>query len=266
MNIVLLSLICLTLSSCADFATKLSIYPKGEKPSCLTQPKQPSKVKNPKLEKYVAASASQNYSSPYSLWDQEILKNNPHLRQALQEYAEGKRGLSVKDLMLTNKTPQLIHSELVGKGFKHKRVPLVVNPNDKAPQYWRVDGSKTNSKWGRDLIHMDTYYHKDGGLVRVKPQGIPDPKYPRSHPHAAKSVLLNTNNVSDTSWKNEAFKVSEEGHPIPKAPTKAAGLKLSLSRLQRDLVDNGEDLIANWMNAVMDKAHLDVKVDFSHCI
>jgi hypothetical protein len=262
--ILLVWLLSLIITSCSNYGGKLSIYAETD-PSCLAKPDPIKSALNKKIVNHVEMAAQQPYLSPYSLWDQETLRNNPKLAEALKEYSEGRRGLSVKNLNLANKTPQVIHHELLDKGFKHSRAPLLVNVNDNNKDYWRKDGSTTKSRVGKDLVYMDTYSHSDGGLVRVKSQGVPDPRHPRKQPHAAKSVLLNTVNINDTSWQNEAFKVSNEGRPIPKAPTKEAGLKSYESRLKNDLVGAGENLFSQWVNEVMNKAHININVDFSHC-
>jgi hypothetical protein len=259
--ILIVWLLSLIITSCNNYGGKLSIYAETD-PSCLAKPDPIKPAPNKKIVNHVDMAAQQPYLSPYSLWDQETLRDNPKLSEALKEYSEGRRGLSVKNLNLANKTPQAIHHALLDKGFKHSRAPLLVNANDKNKDYWRKDGTTTKSKVGKDLVYMDTYYHKDGGLVRVKPQGIPDPRHPRNQPHAAKSVVYAAN---DTSWQNEAFKVSNKGYPIPKAPTKEAGLKSYESKLKTDLVGAGEDLFSQWVNEVMNQAHININVNFSHC-
>jgi hypothetical protein len=266
MNLISIIMLSFVVTSCNNFGARLTIYDDDDKPSCLAQQKDPRNITNPKVTQLIDTSIKQPYHSPYSLWDQDTVRRNPNLKQALKEYSEGKRGMSVRHLTLSNKAPQTIHYELINKGFKHSRVPLAVNANEtKKKSYWCKDGSTTNTKLSKRLVYMDTYSHTDGGLVRVKPHGIPDPRNPRPQPHAAKSVLLNTKAPYDSSWQNEAFKVSEEGYPVPKAPTKDAGLKSHDARIKQDLINAGEDIFSYWVNGVMDRAHINLKVDFSHC-
>jgi len=64
------------------------------------------------------------------------------------------------------------------------------------------------------------YENRDGGVVRVKPDGMPDARFAHmKRPHACKYVKKDP--AGGTSFANEAFKVNG-GSPIPKTPAQIA--------------------------------------------
>lgn len=200
---------------------------------------------------------------PESLWDQEYLAKNPHITKAIQEFRHGKRGQSIKSIRLTGKTAFEIHNSLEKNGFLWRMIPL--RASLKRQTYWLNNGDTTKDKSHPDVIHMYVYIHSDGGIVRVKPKGIPDlnARHPRRSAHATKAVLTDINPDLcsadecnyDISYQNEAFKVSDDNQPLPKAPSPKYGLKLpskDKSAVQRRV----NRLIAN---TVMNLAHTNIK-------
>jgi hypothetical protein len=268
MNKLIVTLFSFCVVSCNGLNANINLSYDGQKAPCLSKPQTDKKHINSHVKRLVSQSLKHKYNSPLSVWDKNTLNSNPQLSQALKEYTEGKRGLSVKNLSVENKTPQYIHHKLLHAGFNHQRIPFVVNPNDKVKHYWRLDGSKTSLANAKGIVCMDVYSHKDGGIVRVKPLGVPDPKNPRPQPHAAKSVALDPNNYNLTSWQNEAFKVTNDGQPVPKAPSREFGLKLNEPEILKYIEKQSpilENVLDSWKDAVMDNAHIDINVDFSHC-
>ncbi|MEW5851768.1 MAG: hypothetical protein AB2A00_23465 [Myxococcota bacterium] len=210
----------------------------------------------------------------------------------LDEYAAGKAGASVRALELQGKDAATLHAELLAAGFQHRREPLKgpmrprqVGEQDGVPVYARTDGGRTTNP-ADPLIAMeqtyvradgtrttspddnvvphDIYVHPaDGGMVRIKPQG--DPSSPmRPQPHASKAVLLRGSGVAgrfdverDTGWNNEAFKVTNDGHPVPKAPQPHFGLRgtggshTQLARFKAPAADSS----AAYADVIMGAAH-----------
>ncbi len=166
-----------------------------------------------------------------SIWDADFLASDQLLATALKEFRLGKRGQLAKQIKLTGKSAHELHSWLLSKKFSHQQVPLKVRGDDK--NYWLKDGGVTEDINDPNLVLMDIYVHKDGSMVRIKSSGIPDSSglvESRRMPHASKSVLKSLctgkNCTQDTSFNNEAFKVTDEGFPLPKSPSPQAGLKL----------------------------------------
>jgi hypothetical protein len=166
-----------------------------------------------------------------SIWDADFLATNQLLATALKEFRLGKRGQLARQIKLTGKSAQEIHGLLLSKKFSHKQVPLKVRRDDE--NYWLKDGGITEDINDPNLVLMDIYVHNDGSMIRIKSFGIPDASglvELRRMPHASKSVLKNLckgkNCTQDTSFNNEAFKVTDEGFPIPKSSSPQAGLKL----------------------------------------
>ncbi len=202
---------------------------------------------------------------PESIWDQKYLQRNPHILEAIHDFQKGRRGQRLKRLNLEGKTAQDIHKELLNLGFFWTKFPL--RASFKKQTYWLMDGKTTKDSHHKDIVYTHFYTHADGSLVRIKAAGIPDHrgKHPRRSPHAIKAVLLNTdsnlcqkkNCCYDTSYQNEAFKVTNENQPVPKAPSSKCGLKLPK--------DNGTPLNKQRTrvikNAIMNLAHTNLKTD-----
>ena len=202
---------------------------------------------------------------PESVWDQIYLQNNPHIFEAIQDFKKGRRAQTLKKVDLEGKTAQEIHKELLSLGFFWTKVPL--RASFKKQTYWLTDGKTTKDPNHKNVVFTHFYTHIDGSLVRVKVAGVPDlrGKHPRRSPHATKAALLNTdpnlceksNCLYDTTYQNEAFKVTNENQPVPKAPSAKYGLKLpqnpesALNKQKARIIKN----------AVMNLAHTNLKTD-----
>ncbi|NCP61651.1 MAG: hypothetical protein GW748_06345 [Alphaproteobacteria bacterium] len=200
---------------------------------------------------------------PESVWDPIYLQKNPHIFEAIQEFETGRRAQTLKQVNLEGKTAQEIHTELLKLGFFQTKLPL--RASFKKQTYWLTNGKTTKDPDHKNLVYTHFYTHADGSLVRIKAAGIPDfrGKHPRRSPHAIKAVLLNTdpnlcqrkNCNYDTSYQNEAFKVTNENRPVPKAPSAKCGLKLP-PNTGSSLDEQKADVIKN---AVMNFAHTNLK-------
>lgn len=198
-------------------------------------------------------------SHPASLWDQSYLQSHPHVKVAINEFMTQKRGVTLRSISTLNKTPAEIHDQAIKQGFKLEVVPL--QASQKHQTFWLNDGSTSRDKNHAKIVRMYIYVHKDGSILRMKPKGIPDLRgqYPRRSAHVVKAVLtdldpnLCTDEVCnyDTSYQNEAFKVSQDNRVLPKAPSPKYGLKLPY----KNSTKMGRKFNRVVKNVVMNLAH-----------
>jgi hypothetical protein len=167
--------------------------------------------------------------SPHSLWDQTVFEKDPALKKALEEYLKEKRASSLKALKLEGLSAKEIHDVLLKAGFSHTRLTLSKPEEKSLPA-----GAQAKPIVMTPARAMDIYTHADGALVRVKPQGVDDSKrrQPNRLPQYTLGVLYDAeakcdevgkNCKPDTSFDNEAFKVTALGQPVPKTPKPAHG-------------------------------------------
>ncbi len=164
---------------------------------------------------------------PLSLWDPSHLDGNPKLKQAINEFNAGKRGQSLKKITV-HTTKEQLHKQLLNLDFVWSEVPLTAGKK----RYWTITGGKTKDKNAKNLVMMQIYVHQDGSMVRIKSLGVPDKsgQYPQRLPQILLGVLLDISpqspNDFDTSYENEAFKVTVEGNAVPKSPSPKFGIKI----------------------------------------
>lgn len=218
----------------ATTQTQTAPYP-GNKPEVCFETATPAEKRHEMVDAILATykAMQEPLESTEGVWDSEVLKKEAALKKALEEYKNGKRGMQVKKLNLQDKTPAQIHEILLSTGFKHERIPLGKGKTQKI--YWKMSGEETTRATDKDLVVMDIYTHADGSSVRVKPEGIPDRKRrtPLRRPHYTKSVLINLTPKCnekkvcrvDTSYENEAFKLTQEGFAVPKSPRPSHGFR-----------------------------------------
>ena len=200
----------------------------------------------------------------YLIWNKSYLEKRLKLNEVIQFYINGHIGQQARNAKLEDMSVEQIHKTLVGKGFFHKRVPLIVSVRGKKKRVYLDRHGCYLNKDQDGVIYMDMYIHTDGSLIRVKPQGIPgfNPKSGRSYrqarPEVTRSVLLELNGECnqtqcsyDYSFKNEAFKITPSGFPIPKLPN--SGLRpdiLSQPKFKQKMI---KDIIMSFV-------HLDIDV------
>ncbi|AIK95982.1 hypothetical protein [Candidatus Odyssella acanthamoebae] len=206
------------------------------------------------------------YSDPHGIWDQHYLKENPEIEKSLKEFGEGKRGHSLARIQPEGKTAQALHDELVKEGFSWKAVPLLVDQGaDK--RYWKLNGEQTADEKDPDVVKMHIYTHRDGGMVRIKASGVPDKtaKYPKRVPHVVMAVLKNFDPAQcrgescsyDTSYDNEAFKVTREGMAGPKA----ASIKYGFRYPFKNNTSYSQELNRLAEDIYMDLVHTNLKTN-----
>ena len=205
-------------------------------------------------------------TDPESIWDQGYLKQNPHILEILHDFKQERRAQTLKHVNLEGKTVQELHKELLNLGFFWSKNPL--RASFKKQTYWLKNGKTTKDHNHEDIVYTHFYVHADGSLVHLKAAGIPDlrAKNPRRAVHAAKAVLLNMdsnlckkNNCHyDTSYQNEAFKVTNNNQPVPKAPRPKFGLKLPKTT-GNFVMDRQKIRVIK--NTVMNLAHTNLKTD-----
>ncbi|MDX2050206.1 MAG: hypothetical protein SFT93_03420 [Rickettsiaceae bacterium] len=173
--------------------------------------------------------------SENGIWDLKILERNTELRDLLNHFLAGKYGNRAKDLSLHNVGKEELIVILEKEGFTKKDL---------------IDTSKENSTKKDRLLNEsgEIYVHADGSMFRIK-DASNRRKY-RQQAYYVKSVLKNPE--GPPSWQNEAFKVSESGYPIPKAPRQSDGIKLHAPN------SSGPDEDEGWLGYIMDEAHIEL--------
>jgi peptidoglycan hydrolase-like protein with peptidoglycan-binding domain len=210
-------------------------YPGHGKPIQETQkPKYVPSSQEAAGKKLASQDVAKGHNSPDGVWDQNVLQKNKALKKRLDDFAAGEKssGQSVKKLEVSGKSAEQLHQELTQKGFKWHREKL---------------GGVVDGDTLYNTPH-DVYKHPDGGMVRVKPEGRPGDVY-RPEPHVSKSVLENPN--GGTEWKNEAFKVTNDGHAVPKSTKSDDGMR------QQGL--KGE-MMKGYQDGVMEAAHTNLPI------
>lgn len=195
-----------------------------------------------------------SHTDPTGIWDQSTLMDPQHrpLKDALDAVTNGKKGQSVAHYDLSGKTGRELHEDLLASGFKHKRQPLSTNKNGQ--REYGLSKRAANGTWTTldprhpDVLPQDLYTHRDGGMVRVKPEGDTASEF-RRQPHASKSVLIDPK--KGTSLDNEAFKLTNSGRPVPKSVFGPTGM-----RPKSAIGTKGE--YKGYQDLLMEEAHTDL--------
>lgn len=235
-------------SACSHLQQSSPEFPMDSEIACA------AKGRGPRVPKSVA-----------DIWDFSSLQP---LQNLVNQFNRGEIGAKAKNLKLRGLRADAIHALLMNDGFRHRRVALVVGAGE-GNLYWRKSGEKQVGVPTEDtMLPMDIYDAPDGSVIRIKAWGIPDPtgKTPRTFPHISKSVVFDRNESCvlfvfdchiNTTWENEAFKVSDTGAAIPKSPNIKDGMKVppNLSNEAKN----------RWIDNVMTEAHIDLPVQYSDC-
>lgn len=214
------------------------------------------------IETYKAS--KRKYTDPDGVWDQQYLKQNIDISNALKEFSEKRRGQSLSRINPEGKTANALHIDLIKQGFTWEDVPLQTG---KRRKYWKINGDKTEDEKDPQVVKMRIYTHQDGAIVRIKAGGIPDKKgkYPRRSPHMVMAVLKNFDPAKctkescnyDTSYDNEAFKVTREGDPGPKGPLRKHGMRYPFI----NKTPHAKKLNQAVENTYMDLVHTNLETD-----
>lgn len=152
------------------------------------------------------------------------------------KFQAGAVGNSVHDLRLAGQTVDAVERALAGLGFRKQRTPLMAERTRTGAPRWRLlDGGTSTDPAHPAVVPVDVHVHLDGGCVRIHPLG--DPRHPLDPitPFAAKSVLFvapswRVDDLAgkraleiDTSFCNEAFRVTDEGAVVAKSRRTAYG-------------------------------------------
>ncbi|MFN7710182.1 MAG: hypothetical protein ACK5O7_04415 [Holosporales bacterium] len=204
-----------------------------------------------------------------SVWDPEIFKTFPMLLDALTAYEKGQRGQQAKTIKVANRTANEIREDLKKNGFKSQKVPLVAGKGFGRITYWKKDGTRTIDRRDPDIIQMEIYYHDDGSIIRIKEQGVPHRNHPSKGPHVVKAVMLDLSKkpgkegepaAPDTRARNEAFKLTDDGIPVPRSPGPNGGLRRLYDRADMEADPHKAETQRNWKNEVMKLVHIPLKI------
>ena len=157
------------------------------------------------------------------MWREGFLDSEHEVVQAIQNFINGEIGRSLRSISLENCTLREIQKNIEDVGFQAVSVNLLDS----------------------DKPHM-FYVHPDRGLIRLKPEGcdITD----RS-PYGVKCIL---GNITDLSYENELFKVSESGIPMPKGVQVSDHINLDPSEMSPFATKD------KWLDWVMKQVHVDI--------
>ncbi len=174
------------------------------------------------------------------------------LDQLVGLFRAGRIGQQARNVRLTGLYVAQVDTLLRREGFRVRAEPVFAGRDHEArAQYWLIDGSTTSDANAPDRLAEFVYAAEDGSLVRVHPFGDPRGRMaPRDVPIATKSVCSTPSSTwtddkgrerftADTSRANEAFRVSDDGAPVPKSYRRADGVK-----------DISKDPVACWRAAV----------------
>ncbi|MEB3284745.1 MAG: hypothetical protein VKN33_05620 [Candidatus Sericytochromatia bacterium] len=139
--------------------------------------------------------------NPSLIWSTQM---TPRTEQAIRSFAQGTLGQSVKGMDLRHRTAEQVRHELTRRGFSREMGVI---------KDVRTGRPVINPQTGRP-IPMEVWTHRDGGMVRIKPEGDPLSRH-RPAPHLSVSVLYPPG-ASGHDFNNEAFKVDFAGNPLPK--------------------------------------------------
>lgn len=184
--------------------------------------------------------------SPQSLWDPKFLETHQAIKEKIVKFEKGNLCNILRQLDNKNLTYKQISTQLKSLGFSCIVRPLAVDPSAKTLRYLKINNTTTQNPAEKGVAYQEIYQHplQPECVVRIKKDGFPLAK--RSLPHSTKSILVDTTK-DPGSFENEAFKVSSQGHPLPKGPSENLGLKKC---------PYGQNRKCNqWVDAIMDEAH-----------
>jgi hypothetical protein len=179
--------------------------------------------------------------------------------QRLEAFRHGEIGASVVRLELEGQWLSAVRDMLRAAGFELLTRPLIAGRNAAgAPLFRCLDGSSSTDPADPKRVPVEVFVHRDAGFVKVYPLGDPCRRaVPESGvPFAIKGVLFQAPRVrkrgeaswldADTTFANEAFRVTNDGLPVPKSRRAIYGLKYD-ARAPHDSYAFAEGVFATTM-------------------
>ena len=157
------------------------------------------------------------------IFDDDCLYDNPDLEDMLKLYKKKRVGNKLRDFLKWYRsmyTSRHIYDHLRKQGFSQYDVMLQLSGT-----YISTRGKCTRER--RLAAPHIIFIHKDHSCVRLKPLVGGTVESYTPFPTVSFSIVYD---VQRTSFDNEAFKVSRDGRPIPKA-----GINVSSACLNPDL-------------------------------
>lgn len=185
--------------------------------------------------------------SSQSIWDQEFLEGNPIIKEKILKFEKGELCKNLKALDNKLMTHQEILAYLKGRGFKCIVRPISRNSSALPLTYLKTDNTITQDPKEEGVAHQEICQDQvqNECVIRIKRDGFPLNK--RSAPHSSKAVLIDEKG-DPGAYDNEAFKITAQGQPVPKGPSRKMGLKKC-----PDYKD--KDSCLQWIDALMEEAH-----------
>ncbi|MDX1923730.1 MAG: hypothetical protein SFT91_00600 [Rickettsiaceae bacterium] len=237
--LLILSLLILSLESFSHDQFIVSVE-NDPKTSSAKQQKQKRRISLRSVSLGVSKALDSVSKDPFSedgIWDLSVLKRETELSNLLHKFLEGNYANKAKTLDMTNLTKAQAAEKLLKEGFEKKETDNV------------VDKMLGRSKDSEIADSGEIYVHPDGSLVRIKDYS--NHRKHRPQAYLVKAALKNPS--GPPTWQNEAFKISNEGYPIPKGPRQNEGMKIHAPST------SGEDEDRGWVDLIMEEAHLDIK-------
>lgn len=162
-----------------------------------------------------------------SFWREGFLDSDHQALQILKKYLSSQYATSLESIVLSDKHAEHIHHDLIRNGFQFFESELFVKESNCT------------------VPHL-FYIHEDGGMVRLKPEGNGEEN---SIAHGVKCVLQNP---LDHTYESEAFKLDDQGFPLPKGVRESDFINLDES------VRGDFDHKDKWLDWVMGKVHFPI--------
>lgn len=187
-----------------------------------------------------------------AIWNKTHFKHNPKVFHLLIRFENQQLCPDLKRIDTRNLTYQETMQKFQDKGYTCYRKPLTVSPDPNDKRYLKKDGSVTELVNEKGIAEQQICVsEKKDCVIRIKMDGFPNNI--RSQPHSTKAVLLDSKN-DPSLFDNEAFKVTYDGKPVPKAPGQDFGLAPCPFK-------NDEKKCTVWINKIMDVVHPNLKKD-----
>lgn len=171
-----------------------------------------------------------------SIWSQPYLTEKKDISDLIKKFQAGKYANKLRNINIKNVTKEELARELKEKGFQKKE------PEGRMDELLGRGIDKEYQNAG------EIYVAEDGSMVRI----IDSVKRRRKkhQSYFIMSVLKDPN--GPINWNNEAFKVTEEWQPVPKALRAKNGLKVTAPRTSGKKENQG------WLELINDAVHIDL--------
>lgn len=184
------------------------------------------------------------------IWDKYYLDKNQEVRNLLESFEKGIVCSELKNLESSFK--QLSSDELVSnlRSSNYKCNSFRMTSSKNHSKYLTKNANETDDENNPDIVYQDVCIKiSQKCLVRIKKDGFPGSI--RKNPHYTKAVLLNFSEEMTPYelYQNEAFKITDNGKPVPKSPSKKDGMAECRYK---------DSFCRKWVDKIMDYSHINL--------